>query len=89
MGANKINIFTTDRTLVGVHDLEVKTLVKESTEELLPLSIAITIRDSCETTALVGNLNILDVTVQKGEDLTVSQTFNILTDTVSDDFTIT
>ena len=52
------------------------------------MTIDLTIKDSCETTTLVGTLEVQDVTVQKGEDLTIAQTFSILTDSVSDSFVI-
>ena len=52
------------------------------------MNIALEIIDSCETTTLVGTLDVQDVAVQKHEDLIVPQTFNILTDSVSDSFGI-
>ena len=58
--------------MVSTHTLTIKTLVLESQEELEPMTIDLTIIDSCETTLLVGTLDVQDVTVQKGEDLLVA-----------------
>ena len=52
------------------------------------MSIDLNIIDSCEITTLSGTLDVQDVTLQKHEDLTVAQTFNILTDSISDSFGI-
>ena len=49
-GLTSIDFMTGDLSLVGVHNLTVKTFVTESLEELNPMSLTLTVIDSCETT---------------------------------------
>ena len=81
-GLSTIDIDTSERSLVGSHNLYVKTAVS-SGEELEQMNLALDITDSCDTSSLVGSIIIAAVEINKGESLNVVQTNSVLTDYIS------
>ena len=79
-----IDIFTDDKTLVGVYNLHVYSVVAETSEEIGRQDLALTITDACLSATITGTIDIQPVEVFKGEANNVVQSFNVLSDSVSD-----